>query len=347
MEAYPANFVVFPHAEGFNMCELTEAKDYVTNSFVCLQYVHPERTKPAPRFFHTGKSKNLALEADGDQTPVTLKAATSKHEYINHVTMLKEEIQQGNIYEVNYCIEFYAEQIVIDPLTVFKRLQLFSKAPYAALVKLDQDYIICASPELFLRKQGNSLFSKPIKGTARRDADPANDRQLRDNLINSIKERTENVMAVDVARNDLSQVATRGSVHVNKLYNIESYENVHQMVSTVSCKLRAETGFGDIIRATFPMASMTGAPKISAMDLIGRHENFRRKYYSGTMGFIDGKGDFELWVVIRSIFYNAQTGRLSIAVGGAITWLSDPQTEYHECLLKAQTMLKALNAEVE
>jgi para-aminobenzoate synthetase component 1 len=170
------------------------------------------------------------------------------------------------------------------------------------------------------------------------------DVELRDGLFNSIKDRTENVMAVDVARNDLSVVAAKGSVEVNKLYNIETFENVHQMVSTVKCELLPGTSFERIIGATFPMASMTGAPKRKAMELIGEHENFERSYYSGTMGIINHNGDYTLPVLIRSIFYDASAEDLWFAAGGAITSLSDPAEEYEECLLKATAVLKALGA---
>jgi para-aminobenzoate synthetase component 1 len=199
---------------------------------------------------------------------------------------------------------------------------------------------------LFLKRNGSRLITKPIKGTARRGKGREEDERLKEELHNSIKERTENVMAVDVARNDLSVIASRGSVNVNRLYNIETFETVHQMVSTVSCELKDAVGFDDIIGATFPMASMTGAPKASAMKFIDELEDFERKNYSGAMGFIDGSGDFELSVNIRSIFYNRETKSLSIAVGGAITHLSDPQREYDECLLKASALLKALNGKI-
>ena len=239
-----------------------------------------------------------------------------------------------------------SEQINISPLNIFFKLNELTKAPYTALVKLNNDFIISASPELFLKKVGNKLSSKPIKGTIKRGITENEDDQLKNYLYNSIKERTENVMAVDVARNDLSIIAQRGSVNVNKLYNIESFETVHQMVSTVSCLIKPEISFHEIIDATFPMASMTGAPKLSAMTLIDEFENFERNYYSGAMGIIDSEGNYTLSVIIRSIFYNIKTQKLSIAVGGAITYLSDPEKEYEECLLKANALLKVLDAKI-
>jgi para-aminobenzoate synthetase component 1 len=227
---------------------------------------------------------------------------------------------------------------------VYLKLNELTLAPYSSLAKIGDDYIICASPELFLKRTGKELITKPIKGTAPRGKSKEEDERLKEELYTSKKERTENVMAVDVARNDLSVIASRGSVSVNKLYNIESYQTVHQMVSTVKCELKENISFQDIIQATFPMASMTGAPKISAMNLIDEYEGFERKYYSGAMGRVEENGDFEFCVIIRSIFYNQRTKRLSIAVGSAITHLCDPEKEYEECLLKANALLRALNA---
>jgi para-aminobenzoate synthetase component I len=282
-----------------------------------------------------------------DVTAFSLKPKSDRKKYISDLQQLKVNIQRGDIYEINFCIEFFAEGITIDPLQIFTRLNKISKAPYASLVKLGSDYIISASPELFLKKERNILSTKPIKGTIRRGENKAEDRVLAEALYNNIKERTENVMAVDVARNDLSRVAERGSVSVNRLYNIETYETVHQMVSTVSCEVKKEKTFKEIIEATFPMASMTGAPKVSAMNLIDKFENFERNYYSGAMGLIQPNGDFELSVNIRCIFYNEKTKRISIAVGSAITHLCDPEKEYEECLLKAQALLRALNAKLD
>ncbi len=315
------------------------------DSFVIIPYVHPEKEKIKTDLYAVISTEKIRIVV-GKAKPLQVKPTISREEYLRHVRELKENIQQGDIYEINYCMEFSADNIAVDPLSLFSELCSLARAPFSFLVKIKDEYIICASPELFLKKEGELLITKPIKGTIKRDADPAIDAQLKQELYASLKERTENVMAVDVARNDLSQVAQKGSVAVNKLYNIESYESVHQMVSTVSCKIKPGTGLNEIIKATFPMASMTGAPKISAMNLIDKHEDFARNYYSGTVGFVRGNGDFTLPVIIRSIFYNDSTKRLSFAVGGAITYLSEPEKEYNECLLKAKNILKALNAEI-
>jgi para-aminobenzoate synthetase component 1 len=273
---------------------------------------------------------------------IILAEKTTKAEYISTVNKLKQHIQQGDIYEINYCITFEAENVKIDPFEIFTKLNCISNAPYSALVKLDDKYIISASPELFLSKRDNKLFTKPIKGTAKRGATDAEDESLKKELFHSVKERTENVMIVDVSRNDLSRIAKKGSVKVDKLYDIETYKQVHQMISTVSCELKENISFNDIIKATFPMASMTGAPKIRAMKLIDDLETYSRGPYSGCMGYINKNGDFDLSVLIRSIFYNEKESYLSFSVGSAITALCDAEKEYEECLLKAAAMKKVL-----
>lgn len=326
--------------------ELMPSKEFKANGFVIIPYENAQKEKISPFYFEVTRSYDYSLSFTTSSGSLKLFPRLSKTEYLKKVKELKQEIQLGNIYEINFCMEFFAEQVLINPIDVFSKLQGIARAPYAALVKLKDEYILSASPELFLKKTGTLIESKPIKGTAKRGKNETEDLQIKNNLFNSVKERTENVMAVDVARNDLSHFAKRGTVKVNKLYNIETFETVHQMVSTVSCELKEGVGFEDIINDSFPMASMTGAPKISAMRLIDSHENFKRNYYSGTMGLVDENGDFTLSVLIRSIFYNQQTKHLSIAVGGAITYLSEPEKEYEECLLKAGALLKALGSEM-
>ncbi len=299
--------------------------------------------------FFSSEKKLLAKEfnealivLENKSHTVNLNSKTSKADYIKNVTALKKHIQNGDIYEINYCITFEAGNVKIDPITVYQKLNSISKAPYSSLIKLDDKYIISASPELFLSKRGNKLITKPIKGTAKRGLTPQEDSKIKDELLNSLKERTENVMIVDVSRNDLSRIAKKGTVKVEKLFDIETYEQVHQMVSTVSCELKEDITFNDIIRATFPMASMTGAPKIRAMELIDDFETNSRGPYSGCMGYIKENGDFDLSVLIRSIFYNETEKYLSFSVGSAITALCDPEKEYEECLLKAAAMKKVL-----
>lgn len=278
------------------------------------------------------------------QNPIQVNPTVSKKDYIKNVNTLKQHIQQGDIYEINYCITFEAHQTNIDPLAIYQKLNSISKAPYSALVKFDKQYIISSSPELFLFKTNNTLITKPIKGTAKRGATPEQDIDIKQELYNNAKERNENVMIVDVARNDLSRIAKKGTVSVEKLCDIETYEQVHQMVSTVSCELKDNTSFNDIINATFPMASMTGAPKIRAMELIDEYELYNRGPYSGALGYINQNGDFDLSVLIRSIFYDEEKQYLSFTVGSAITAMCNAEDEYEECLLKAKAMMEVLGS---
>ncbi len=337
-------------------------KNSLTNKFIFFNYDYKNQIEnlatknssslkfPNICFFEAKKQigfKNLneIISYENYSSPdLKIIAKTSKAEYIQNVKKLKDHIQKGDIYEINYCITFEAKNVKINPVAIYKKLNAISKAPYSALIKLDDKYIISASPELFLSKHGNKLSTKPIKGTAKRGSTVEEDEILKTELFNSIKERTENVMIVDVARNDLSRIAKKGTVKVEKLYDIETYEQVHQMVSTVSCELKDNISFDEIIKATFPMASMTGAPKIKAMLLIDEFETNARGPYSGCMGYIKENGDFDLSVLIRSIFYNETENYLSFSVGSAITALCDPEKEYEECLLKAEAMKKVLES---
>ena len=273
---------------------------------------------------------------------ITIRPTVTRQQYIDKVNALKQHIQLGNIYEINYCITFEASDVEIDPLSMYQKLNSISRAPYSALVKLNRQYIISSSPELFLSKTAHTLTTKPIKGTAKRGSTEQEDEIIKQQLHVNLKERTENIMIVDVARNDLSRIAKRGTVTVDKLCDIESYRQVHQMVSTVSCTLKDNTPFHTIINTTFPMASMTGAPKIRAMELIDEFELYNRGPYSGALGYIEPNGDFELSVLIRSIFYDDQKRYLSFTVGSAITSMCNPEEEYEECLLKAKAMMQVL-----
>jgi len=290
-------------------------------------------------------SDNLQFDSSTNisKQSILVNATTSKEDYIKKVNTLKQHIQQGDIYEINYCITFESHNVEIDPIEIYQKLNSISKAPYSALTKFDKQYIISSSPELFLTKRANTLITKPIKGTAKRGKTQQEDELIKNELHHNAKERNENVMIVDVARNDLSRIATRGSVNVDKLFDIESFEQVHQMISTVSCKVKEDNSFDDIINATFPMASMTGAPKIRAMELIDEFELYNRGAYSGAIGYINSNGDFDLNVLIRSIFYDEEKRYLSFTVGSAITALCNAEDEYNECLLKAKAMMEVLS----
>jgi para-aminobenzoate synthetase component 1 len=239
-------------------------------------------------------------------------------------------------------MEFYAEDAAPDPVTAYRRLCSLSPMPFSCFYRSGSRYLLCASPERFLRRQGGRLVSQPIKGTAPRGRTTEEDRLLQDRLRSDEKEQSENVMIVDLVRNDLSRIALRGTVAAEALYSVVAFPALHQMISTVTAEVSQDTDLCDILAAAFPMGSMTGAPKISAMQHIERHERTRRGLYSGTVGYVSPSGDFDLNVVIRSMTYNSDTRYLSLMAGSAITAACDPEREYEECLLKAQTMIKAL-----
>jgi para-aminobenzoate synthetase component 1 len=271
-----------------------------------------------------------------------IQCRITKETYLENVSKLLAHIKRGDIYEINYCIEFFCEDVVINPRQVFNKLNELTKAPYAQLVRVGEEYIICASPERFIQKAGDTLITQPMKGTARRSANSNEDEKIKNALRHNLKEQTENVMAVDVARNDLSQVARKGTVQVTELFGVQTFKNVHQMVSTVSCKVKEGINFNDILKATFPPASMTGAPKLKAVELIKKYELSPRGIYSGALGFIDDNSDFDFCVVIRTLIYNPKLKRLSFHVGSAITAQCNPEEEWNECLLKAETLIKSI-----
>ena len=271
-------------------------------------------------------------------------STTSKNQYLEHLESLKKHISLGDIYEVNYCQEYIAKNVEIgNNFQLYWKLNKITKAPYSTFFNFENHSIYCGSPELYLSKRENKLTSKPIKGTSKRGGNKKQDEKLKEILKNDPKERAENIMVVDLTRNDLSRIALKNSVNVEELCEIYSFETVHQMISTISCSINKKTNFTDILNATFPMASMTGVPKISALELIDKHEDFKRGIYSGTIGFIQPNGDFDLNVVIRSLVYNQQNKTLSCGVGGAITDLSVAEQEYEECLVKVKRILDAVN----
>ena len=287
--------------------------------------------------FNTAKEKNKE-----EHQKVELEQRTSRSKYIDNVKSLKGHIAKGDIYEVNYCVEFYAENVQMDPIEKFKELENLTGAPHSCYYHFGDIHVLCASPELFLNLDNGSVRSEPMKGTIKRGRTTTEDLDLKEQLKNDAKERSENVMIVDLVRNDLSKHAIKGTVRVDSLFEIKTFKTVHQMVSTICAEVQEGTSVVDLIRDTFPMGSMTGAPKIRAMQLIEEHEAMQRGIYSGSIGHIDHKGNMEMNVVIRSIIFNSKTGYLSLMVGGAITSASDPEKEYQECSLKAEALIKAL-----
>ncbi len=273
---------------------------------------------------------------------LTLQSRFTQSEYISSFNQIQQHINRGDIYVTNFCQELFAANAVIDPLNVFRQLNAASPAPFAGFFKHYHQYILCASPERFMAKRGRQLISQPIKGTARRGNNIQEDERIKQALRNNPKEQQENVMIVDLVRNDLTKSARAGTVKTEELFGIYSFAQVHQMISTVTCQLRDGLSPVEALRNTFPMGSMTGAPKLKAMELMERYERTRRGAYSGAMGYFDPEDNFDFNVVIRTILYNANQQYLSFQVGSAITFDAVAEQEYNECLLKAQAIMQVL-----
>ncbi len=272
-----------------------------------------------------------------------LKSRFTRTQYIETVKKLKQHILKGDCYEINFCQEFYTSNATLDPIKVYSKLNKFSPNPFSAFYKYKDKFLMCASPERFLKKTGSVLTSQPMKGTSKRIIDDKDADEIQKNaLLYDDKERSENIMIVDLVRNDLSKVCEEGSVMVEEFLGIHTFPQVHQMISTVSGILKEDIKISDIFRATFPMGSMTGAPKKKVMDLIDRYEKTKRGLFSGTVGYIDPEGNFDFNVVIRSLQYNSTNKYLSAIAGSAITFNSIPENEYDECLLKISALKKAL-----
>jgi para-aminobenzoate synthetase component 1 len=288
------------------------------------------------------------LEGESKQhasSSVRIQQKLSKKEYIQKIQKLQQHIVRGDCYEINFCQEFFAENAQINPIDTFQKLVEVSPNPFSALYRLNDRYLICASPERFIAKKGNRIFSQPMKGTSKRNlSDLANDEKLKKELQQSAKERSENVMVVDMVRNDLTKICEESSVKVDELFGVYTYPQVHQMISTISGELKSEVKFSEIIEATFPMGSMTGAPKHRVMELIDEYEETTRGIFSGSVGYISPENDFDFNVVIRSIMYNASNKYLSYQLGSGITFYSDPEKEWEECLLKGEAIKKVLTS---
>jgi para-aminobenzoate synthetase component I len=273
---------------------------------------------------------------------IAIQQRISKTNYISKVNTMLEHIQRGVIYEANFCMEFFAQNAVINPLEKFQKLNAISQPPFAVFFKNNTHFLLSATPERYLRKEGDLLISQPIKGTAKRYSNFEKDEKSKEKLASDPKERAENIMITDLVRNDLSRTAQKGSVQVKELCGIYSFLQVHQMISTITSKLDAQYSVAEALKMTFPMGSMTGAPKISVMKIIEELEETKRGLYSGAIGYFTPEGDFDFNVVIRSILYNQENQYVSFSVGSAITSLSEPEKEYEECLLKAKAMLEVL-----
>ncbi|RKD14299.1 aminodeoxychorismate synthase component I [Pelobium manganitolerans] len=285
---------------------------------------------------------NLTLDSRTIHESVEVKQRFDKATYINTVNQIKAEIARGNIYESNFCMEFYAEGANISPYRVYQKLNQASPTPFSAFLSWNDNYLLCASPERFVAKRAKKLISQPIKGTIKRGLNEQEDLELALRLQNSVKEQQENVMIVDLVRNDLTRSAQRGTVQVEELFGVYRFKQVQHLISTITCIKNPQLTNIEVIKNIFPMGSMTGAPKIKAMELMDHFEKTKRGMYSGAFGYFSPDGDFDFNVVIRSILYNRTNRYLSFQVGSAITFYAQAQQEYEECLLKAKAILEVL-----
>ncbi|QKJ63459.1 anthranilate synthase component I family protein [Flavobacterium sp. M31R6] len=290
-------------------------------------------------FTEIAKSQKLKVVSEDK---IIINQRISKDSYIHKVSELLKHIHHGDLYEANFCMEFFAQNAIINPLEKFLRLNEISQAPLTVFFKNNKQFLLSASPERYLKKEGVNLISQPIKGTSKRFADPLEDEKSKNTLAEDPKERAENIMITDLVRNDLSRTAQKASVEVKELCGIYSFLQVHQMISTITSKIDPQYTAVDAIRTTFPMGSMTGAPKYAVMKIIEELEETKRGLYSGAVGYFLPNGDFDFNVVIRSILYNQENEYISFSVGSAITSLSIPEKEYEECLLKAKAMHEVL-----
>ena len=309
-------------------------------NFLEIQYLHLCDDEVDQDFIEIFNSQQLI--AKSQENPLILQRI-SKEKYLEKVSKILEHIHRGDMYEANFCMEFFAENVILNPLEKFQKLNEISKPPLAVYFKNNKQFLLSASPERYLKKEGELLISQPIKGTAKRFLDPIEDEKSKNQLAQDPKERAENIMITDLVRNDLSRIAQKGSVKVEELCAIYSFEQVHQMISTITSKLDSQYASVDAIKSTFPMGSMTGAPKVSVMTIIEELEETKRGMYSGAVGYFTPTSDFDFNVVIRSILYNQENKYVSFSVGSAITSGSIPEKEYEECLLKAKAMREVLS----
>jgi len=298
---------------------------------ICNQFVYAFDSSDLPRY-----NNKVHLTREGN-----------KKSYLQNIEKIKQHIQQGDIYEMNYCQEFYAIDARIVAESVFLELNDKMRTPFSSFLRIKDKYVLSASPERFLRKKSTHILSQPIKGTRKRGGTKLEDNKLISELNESSKDISENVMIVDLVRNDLSITAKKKSVKVDELCKVYSFNKVHQMITTISSEVDDSVSFTDVLEAAFPMGSMTGAPKVRAMELIESYEEFKRGVFSGAVGYISPNTDFDFSVVIRAILYNLANNYLSIGVGGAITIKSDPIEEYEECLVKARPLFEVLNFKID
>ncbi len=313
---------------------------FVLELSVNLTVLHFHKNEEKEQFLAFLDKKQV--KTDEKQQKIEFSQKMSQDNYEQRFEAIKGHIQQGDIYEMNFCHEFFAKDVEINPFETYEKLNELTNAPFSTFYKNESQFILCGSPERYIKKEGNKIITQPIKGTAKRGANYQEDEAIKLELSQNKKERSENIMIVDLVRNDLSKTAKKASVKVEELCKVYTFDTVHQMISTVTSEIEKTTHAVEVLQTTFPMGSMTGAPKVEAMKIIEELETTKRGVYSGAIGYFKPNQDFDFNVVIRSLLYNENTKYLSFMVGGAITNKATAEEEYNETLLKAEAMIKSV-----
>lgn len=354
---FEPKYLLFFDRKGNLLVDKTKQENQFDDKILSKLILEIEEIKLESKLIYNSKLKLLSFsvssqplsgspQTTGNNLKPKINCRFTEEEYLQTVEIIKNHIIEGDVYELNLCIEFFIEKLELNPLEAYQELCKISKMPFSSFLKITinenekktEKYALCASPERFLKKIESKLISQPIKGTVKRGKTEAEDEENKNYLRTSEKERAENMMIVDLVRNDLARSSEIGSTYVSEMFGIYTFQQVHQMISTVEATLSKDKNWSEAIKNAFPMGSMTGAPKIKATQLIEKYEKSKRGLYSGSIGYISPNGDFDFNVVIRTLFYDTLSKYASFQVGGAITFDSDPQSEWEECLLKAKAI---------
>ena len=308
-------------------------------TWICITEEQPNERSVIEDFLSNYKN----IEQSSNEEKLVFEMLETKDSYIEKIERILGDIQRGDYYETNFCMPLQAKGLLNDAFAHFSKMNNATEAPHAVYFNGNNLQLLCTSPERFIQKKGNEIISQPIKGTIKRGANSIEDEENKMVLRTSKKERSENIMIVDLVRNDLSRIAEKASVQVTSLCELHTFKTLHHLISTVEAKLPSNITFTQILAATFPMGSMTGAPKISAVQHMEKLEVLDRGIYSGTFGIIEPNGNFDFNVIIRSAVYNKEKKQTTIKVGSAITHASNAESEYDECLLKAASTLSIFN----
>lgn len=346
---YRVGFMSYPSRN--SQANPSEKIDFPTIGFFVPRYVVEIDEKGTLTYLKGNKDNYSSRKIEDflnhskkeNNNKIRLQSQLSKSEYLSRIHALQTAMKNEDVCVAVFCQTFYAAQHKINPKTTYFHLNKRSKSPFSCFLQWDEKYVLSASPERFIKKEGNKLITQPIKGTARRGTTKSEDNRFKEELISSQKEREENTLVVQGIKDELAQIAYRNSIDVESFFQVHTFETVHQLISTISAELPSDITFGTLLNAVFPMGSMVGFPKVKALELLNKYENFDRGLYSGTIGYIKPNGDFDFNVVIRSILYDNERENIMCPVGGGITLQSSPEDEYNECLIKLKVLQDTLN----